>query len=155
MSTQKDYETFLAQVAKQTGLSALTPDKDGLISLRIEDTYTLNLQFVAASSKILSFVEVAKIPENADAEVYRELLAAGLFGQETGGGYFALERVSNVVVYNYTFDFNPNTADVDLFTDTLEKILSLVDMWAKRINVICNPNADSESASIDFSMFRV
>ena len=53
MPTRKEYEEFLARVAKSTGLDAFAPDKDGLVSLRVEETYTLNLQYVERSAKIL------------------------------------------------------------------------------------------------------
>ena len=49
MPTRKEYEEFLARVAKSTGLDAFAPDKDGLVSLRVEETYTLSLQYVERS----------------------------------------------------------------------------------------------------------
>lgn len=136
MSTQQDYEAFIAKIAEQTGIAALTPDADGLVSVRVEETYVLNLQYVEASSKILCFLEVGRIPQDAGAAVYRELLAAGLFGQETGGGYFALEPTENTVVYHYLFDFDPAVTDPEEFVRALEKILALADLWAGRLTQV-------------------
>lgn len=133
ISTLEDYKGFLGKVSERSGLD-FTPDEGGLVSLRVDDTYTLNLQYVAASSKILCFVDVATLPKTCDKAVYRELLVGTLFGKDTAGGYFALEGESETVVYNYLFDFDPVTIDPDETVAVIEKILSLVDVWAGRID---------------------
>ena len=133
MNTKADFEAFLAALRKETGLSALAADESGLVSVRVQDAYNLNLQFVEATGKILCFVEVSALPKNASVAVFRDLLIGGLFGKDTAGGYFALEPESETVVYNYFFDFEKATADVEDFVSTLEKILQLCDIWAERI----------------------
>jgi hypothetical protein len=140
MPTIDDFKTFFATIRKQTGLDMLTPDDDGLISIRVDDEYNVNMQFIEASAKILCFVEVATLPSDAGVAVYRDLLAGSLFGKETAGGYFALEKESNTIIYNYLFDFETAAADPENFVETLENILQLVDIWADRIN----GNLDSE-----------
>jgi hypothetical protein len=133
MKTIKDFQDFLAAVRSETGIDAMTADEDGLMSVRVNDEFNLNLQFIEASGKILCFVETATLPQDAPASVYRELLAAALFGSETAGGYFALESKTGAVVYNYLFDSDRAEADVEQFVETLEKILQLCGMWAMRI----------------------
>ena len=146
MTTQKEYVDFLTKVAEVTKLDAFVPDKDGLVGLRVEDTYTLNLQHIENPGKILCFVEVITLPKDADKIIYRNLLAAGLFGVDTGGGYFALEPESETVIYNYLFDFDPATSDPQAFAETLEQILSLVDLWAARIH---ENLAETEDSALD------
>ena len=131
-STLEDYKGFLAKLSEKTGLN-FTPDESGLVSLRVDDAYTLNLQYVAATSKILCFVDVATLPKTCDKAVYRDLLVGTLFGKDTAGGYFALEGESETVVYNYLFDFDPATTDPAATESVIENILMLVDMWAERI----------------------
>lgn len=156
MSTKQDYEAFIAKIAEQTGIAALAPDEDGLVSVRVEETYILNLQYVEPSSKILCFLEIARIPEDAGAKVYRDLLAANLFGQGTGGGYFSVEPTENTVVYNYTFDFDPDSADPEFFVQALEKILTLADFWATSLTGVTAEGspADEAPASPDAMTFR-
>ena len=134
MPTIDDYKTFLENIRKQTGLDMLVPDDDGLLSFRVDDEYNINLQFIEASGKILCFVEVVTLPSNAGVAVYRDLLAAALFGKDTAGGYFAMETESNTIIYNYMFDFDKAAAEPEAFVETLENILQLVDIWANRIN---------------------
>ena len=133
MSTKSEYEVFLGTLRKETGLEALVADDAGLVSVRIQDTYNLNLQFVEATGKILCFVEIATLPKDAGAAVFRDLLVGGLFGKDTAGGYFAVEPETETVVYNYFFDFDKAAADPDDFVSTLEKILQQCDIWAERI----------------------
>lgn len=133
MKTKSDYEQFLAEVRKASGIESLTADESGLVSVRVDDAYNVNLQFVKATGKVLCFVEVAELPKDASREVYRDLLMGGLFGKDTAGGYFALEPESESVVYNYFFDLETAARDVEGFISTLEKILQLCDIWAERI----------------------
>ena len=133
MSTIADFNDFIAAVRKDTGLAPFVPDESGLVSVRVDDAYNVNLQFVEATGKILCFVEVAELPTDAPRTVYRDLLAGGLFGKDTAGGYFSLDPESETVVYNYFFDLETAAQDVEEFIATLEKILQLCDIWAERI----------------------
>jgi len=134
MPNREDYDRLLADVRKQTGIGAMTADESGLVTVRVDDKYNVNLQFVEATGRILCFVEVAVLPKDAPKEVYRDLLAGGLFGKDTAGGYFTLEAESESVVYNYFFDLEAAAKDVDDFVSTLEKILQLCDAWCERID---------------------
>ena len=142
MNTLEDYKRFLADVRKQTGIESIKPDDSGLVSVRVDDAYNVNLQFVEATGKILCFVEVAQLSADTPKEVYRDLLAGGLFGKETAGGYFALEPDTETVVYNYFFDLAQAAEDTEDFVDSLEKILQLCDLWAERVR---SPSGDSDS----------
>jgi hypothetical protein len=133
MVSKEDYLKFMSEVRKVSGVDTLTPDETGLVSIRVDDAYNVNLQFVEATGKILCFVEVTALPPDASKAVYRDLLVGGLFGRDTGGGYFAVEPETETVVYNYFFDTAKAAEDVDNFISTLEKILQLCDIWTERI----------------------
>ena len=133
MASKEDYLKFMSEVRKASGVDTLTPDETGLVSVRGDDKYNVNLQFVEVTGKVLCFVEVAALPPDASKAVYRDLLVGGLFGKDTAGGYFALEPESETVVYNYFFDLEEAQKDVEDFIHTIEKILQLCDIWAERI----------------------
>ena len=147
MTAKEDYNRFLAEVRKETGIEALRPDESGLASVRVDDAYNVNLQFVEATGKVLCFVEVAELPADAPKAVYRDLLTGGLFGRETAGGYFAVESESETVVYNYFFDLEKAAQDVEEFVATLEKILQLCDMWAERIKEKLSGGSSNDDSS--------
>ena len=157
MSTKVYYETFLASLRKSTGIEALTADESGLVSVRVQDVYNLNLQFVEATGKILCFVEIATLPKDAPAAVFRDLLAGGLFGKDTAGGCFALEPETETVVYNYFFDFERAALEPDDFIATLEKILQLCDIWAERIRRVLagKPEGAGERATAEISVHNM
>ncbi|MBO4317424.1 MAG: type III secretion system chaperone [Mailhella sp.] len=134
MRSMEEYKAFLATVRKDTGLDMLVPDESGLVTVRVEDKYNLSLQYIDAAGRILCFVEIAQIPKNTPKSVYRDLLAGGLFGQETAGGYFTLETGSETVIYNYFFDGEAAAREPEDFVATLEKILQVCDLWADRIS---------------------
>ena len=133
MDEIEKYKAFLTNVRKETGIEAFSPDEDGLVSLKVDDRYNLNLQFVEATGKVLCFIEIAQLPKDSPAAVYRDLLVGGLFGKDTAGGYFSLESETESVIYNYFFDLDKIANDVDDFVSTLEKILQLCDIWVARI----------------------
>ena len=156
MTTLEDYARFLKQIREQTGIDSLRPDDAGLVSVRIDDAYNVNLQFVEPTGRILCFVEVAQLPPDTPKDTYRALLAGGLFGKETAGGYFALEPDTETVVYNYFFDLDRAAEDPEDFVDTIEKILQLCDLWAERIKA---PGGDGGPSSgdepADIHAFRI
>ena len=138
MTTKDSYAKFLAEVRKETGIEAFTSDETGLVSVRVDDAYNVNFQFVEATGKVLCFIELAALPHDAPKTVYRDLLAGGLFGKETAGGYFAIEPETETVVYNYSFDLEKAAEDVEDFVSTIEKMLQLCDIWAERIKADLN-----------------
>ena len=149
MHTLEDYAKFLAEIRKNTGLDMLTPDVSGLVTVRVQDEFNMGLQFVESTGKVLCFVEVVQLPRDAGREVYRDLLAGGLFGQDTGGGYFSLETETETVVYNYLFDFERVATAPDEFVSTLEKILQLCDIWVERIKGDLSSKDDTGEVSAE------
>ncbi len=147
MLTMDEYKVFLNEVRTATGLGMLVPDDDGLLSVRVDDKFNLNLQFLAPSGMILCFVEVTALPKDAPGAAYRELLAAGLFGQGTAGGYFSLEPSTNIVIYNYFFNGEEAARDADGFVSTLEMILQLCEDWAGRIDDLLVSGQDARPAA--------
>ena len=133
MSTRESYDMFLETLRGETGSDAFVADDGGLVSVCVDGHFNLNLQFIEPQGKILCFVEMARLPADAPREVYRALLAGGLFGRETAGGYFAIEPETETVVYTYMFDFERAEADIGEFVSTIEKILQLCDVWDERI----------------------
>ncbi len=134
MDTLEEYRAFLAEVRRLTGLDMLVPDDGGLVTVRVDDKYNLSLQYIAGPGRVLCFIEVAELPADAPKSVYRDLLAGGLFGNETAGGYFTLEPESETVIYNYFFDGENAAREPEAFVQTLENMLQLCEMWSERIS---------------------
>ncbi len=155
MTTRENFIQFLQQVREETGIETLVPNESGLVSVRVDDAYTVNLQFVEATGKVLCFIEVTELPADAPKEVYRHLLAGGLFGKDTAGGFFALEADTETVVYNYYFDLETVENDVEDFVASLEKILQLCDLWAERIREdLGGAGGNADGTPVDHMVFH-
>ncbi len=159
MNGIEDYRAFLAKVSEETGIAAFKPSEDGLASMRVDDAYNVNLQFVEATGKVLCFIEVMELPPDASKAVYRDLLVGGLFGKDTAGGYFSLEPETETVVYSYFFDLETASNDVEEFIHTIEKILQLCDLWAERIKGDMSADgaekpSDSSETTMGHAIFR-
>ena len=149
MRSMDEYRAFLVEFGKMIGMDNLN-DEGGLTTFRIDDKYNVNLQYIEATGKVLCFIELMELPKDAPKVVYRDLLIGGLFGSDTAGGYFTLEGDSEIVIYNYFFDGDMIAQDIDDFIASLEKILSLCDIWVDRINGLIEnqeSNVDQESNS--------
>ena len=133
MQSIEEFQQFLNSVSKLTGQELLAADERGLVAVTVDGELALNLQFVPATGKVLCFVEVAQIPADAPVELYRDLLAAGLFGQETAGGYFSLEKSSGTVIFNFVFD-GEMLQSPEEFVTGLENVLQLCALWENRIS---------------------
>ena len=153
MRSMEEYKEFLAAVRKDTGLDMLIPDDSGLVTVRVEDKYNLSLQYIEAAGKVLCFIEVTQLPKDAPKAVYRDLLAGGLFGQETSGGYFTLEPESESVIYNYFFDGEEAARDTEDFVATLEKMLQLCDIWVDRINSLLQAKTSEHNTPANVAIF--
>ena len=160
MNGIEDYKTFLTKVSEETGIAAFKPNEDGFASMRVDDAYNVNFQFVEATGKVLCFIEVAELPPDAPKAVYRDLLAGGLFGKDTAGGYFSLEPETETVVYNYFFDLEKASNDIEEFIHAIEKILQLCDLWAERMKEDMEadggekPSSDSSETPVGHAIFR-
>ena len=155
MTPRENYNHFLEQVREETGIESLVPDEAGFVCVRVDDAYNVNLQFVEATGNVLCFVEVAQLPPDTPKDTYRALLAGGLFGKDTAGGYFALEPDTETVVYNYFFDLARAAEDPEDFVDTIEKILQLCDLWAERIKASGGDGGSSGDEIPDLQAFRI
>ena len=156
MTTKETYSQFLKQVREEPGIDALVPDDSGLVSVRVDDAFNVNFQFVEATGNILCFVEVAELPKDAPRDVYRDLLAGNLFGRDTAGGFFALEPETETVVYHAFFDLETAAQDVESFVSAIEKTLQLCDLWAERLRGGSDggDGASPEAAPADHMVFH-
>ncbi|SFS85071.1 Tir chaperone protein (CesT) family protein [Succinivibrio dextrinosolvens] len=108
--------------------------------MRLKEVPFIIFLVTTSFARVLCFIEVCTLQKDTPKNVYRDLLVGGLFGKDTAGGYFTIEPQSETLIYNYMFELNEITKDVEDFTATLEKMLQLCDMWMDRINT----SADSD-----------
>lgn len=135
MKSLAEYKSFISEVRKFTGIDSFTADEEGLVSMRVDDKYNVNFQYIEGTRRFLCFVEVCTLERNTPSAVYRDLMAGALFGKETSGGYFTLDPSTDTLIYNYFFDGDDAAEDIEGFIRCIEQIMQLCDIWIDRINL--------------------
>ena len=131
-----------------TGQELLRADDQGLVSVTVNGKLQMTLQFSQATGRVLCFVEIAQIPPNAPVKLYQHLLAAGLFGQETAGGYFSLEETAGTVVYNCVL-YGEELISPEEFITQLENILQVCEIWEMRIEAALHEQSEASEQNAD------
>ena len=51
MATREDYEVFLAEVRKQTGIEAMTSDDAGLVSVTVDEKFNVTVEILGLKAQ--------------------------------------------------------------------------------------------------------
>jgi len=106
MPTLEDFSNFLAAIRQTNGNEAFVSDETGLVSVRVQDTYDLNLQFVESTGKILCFIAIAALTYALHTAALRkgEYMYRGSFSIEDKDGNIArwLDRAEGVYLRTST-----------------------------------------------------
>lgn len=89
--SREHYELMLAELGNAVNLP-LEADDTGYSSLEIDGSLIANMQYVESSDSIYIFYELGQIDSQVLDKVCVRLLAANLFGVETGGGVLAIHE---------------------------------------------------------------
>lgn len=136
------YETLLREFGAALGQPGLAPDEDGLCALSVDDgEVTLFIQ-LRDEDTVLVFAEVGLLPNDRAA---RTLLAANLFGRDTGGGALGLAEETGLVVYSRAEPLRG--LDYAHFAATVELFLDLLGHWRRVLPHLGEDEAAAPSAS--------
>ena len=144
MKSLEEYKAFITKVKKFTGLDSFDSDEDGLVSLRVDEKFNVNFQYITGTRRFLCFAEVCTLDRNAPRAVCRELLVGALFGKDTAGGYFTIDPSTETLIYNYFFDGDDVEEDIEGFVQTIEQIMQLCEMWIERVNAFEDNEKNAE-----------
>lgn len=130
MTSEENFTILLQELADLLRVPQLLPDEDGVVLLEI-DSMPFYLQYAAGRESVVFTCELAILPVSTPAGVYRQLLAAQLFDQGTGGGKFAIEEETNTVVFS--FERALDGVPFSLFEEILQNFLRVCDYWHKKL----------------------
>ena len=131
------YELMLAELGRAAGLP-LEADETGYSSLEVDGTLVANMQYVSESDSIYIFYELGRIESHVLGRVCERLLAANLFGVETGGGVLAMHSESHEVVFSYSA--SAAEPDTVRFQRIVENTLRYAEYWKAELESM---NADT------------
>ena len=119
---------IIADAANRLKVDAPEADADGVFQLKLEDEFTFYLRPLEDGSGIFAFAQLAELPDDTPAEVFRELLDANLFGEGSGNGFFALEDASGALVWQTRMP-----ADAQALADGILSAANLCRWWTFRL----------------------
>lgn len=124
------FHSLISELGRTAGL-LLQPDESGFCSLDVDGSVVANIQYVKSTNSAYFFYELGALDGNNIGEIAQRLLAANLFGVETGGGTLAMHKDSLEVVFSYSLAL----ADVDMprFEQVFSNTLRYAEYWKQEI----------------------
>lgn len=94
---------LLAELGRTLGLPDLALSGLGTASLVIDGDLTLNLEHEADAGLLVAYLSLGQAPADGRDDCFARLLAANLFGHDSGGGSIGLDRGSDELVLSRSF----------------------------------------------------
>ncbi len=98
-----DINRLLEEFGNYLGLESLALDEDNYCCLSFDAVF-VNIEAIPASSMVLLHTTLGQVAENAGADIYRQLLEANYFFQQTAGATLGLETGTRVVALTQIVD---------------------------------------------------
>ena len=149
MVSKEYYLKFMSEVRKVSGVDTLTPDETGLVSIRVDDAYNVNLQFVEATGKILCFVEVTALPPDANGAFGAMMLQANFHLRATEGA--TLCQNPETQAYALVRPFPLAITDVESLAAGLESLANQTENWRKALAGLNTAEAAKEQSAASTS----
>lgn len=151
--SREHYESLIRELGKSVDLE-LNVDESGYCCLEIDSTMLTHMQYIDVSDSIYIFFELGRIESHVLAQVCERMLAANLFGVETGGGVLAMHADSHELVFSYSF----SAAEEDFvrFQQILENVIHYAEYWKGELDSMNSASSVSTDADDPrLSMLRV
>ncbi len=94
---------LLAELGRAFGLPHLELSGLGTASLIIDGELTLNLEHMADAGLLMAYLSLGQAPADGREACFAQLLAASLFGRDSGGGTIGLDLASDEIVLSRSF----------------------------------------------------
>ncbi len=124
--SRERFESLIQELGKAVDME-LNADDTGYCCLEIDGSLLAHMQYVAASDSIYIFSELGRIEDHALASACERLLAANLFGVETGGGVLAMHGDSHELVFSYSV--SATEENPVRFQQILENVIHYAEYW--------------------------
>ena len=120
----------LAELGHQMGVN-VTLNEEGVCRLVFDERFLVDIEASPDQDAVHLYSVLCPIPPDDKERFYERLLEANLFGGDTGGAWFALDRAHGEVVLNRTVSM-ANT-DYREFADALEGFVNHLEAWDDKL----------------------
>lgn len=135
MSRQSDtVDVWLKELASLAGIDSLALNPQGVCAVRFGDRAEIVLELPDPSEVLHLYCAVCPIPpdEKAAAALYRHALELNMFGLETRGASFAVDRESERLLLCYTLPLAGT--DIVAFQNTIGNFAQVCDRFCQDLN---------------------
>lgn len=115
---------------RQTG-KPLALDANGICRIGFRGDAFLDVEPVPGSDHVLVYAPLAPLPERNAGNVYGKLLAANLFGEATGGAWFAIDPGTEEILLNRRLVLTE--LDADRFEALMLDLMDRVTQWKSEL----------------------
>lgn len=137
------FQSLIDQFGRVVGLSNLSIDDSGYCSLEVDSTLIFQLQYVETNNSVYIFSEIGTLVGQHAPQIAMQLLAANLFGIETGGGTLALQADSSTVVFSYQISLE--NLEFARFQGILENVMNYGERWQNRLGELVRNQGTEDS----------
>jgi hypothetical protein len=120
-------DDLLAEFGRRQTGKPLALDANGICRIGFRGDDFLDIEPVPGSDHALVYAPLAPLPERNAGNVYGKLLAANLFGEATGGAWFAIDPGTEEILLNRRLVL-PDL-DADRFEALLLDFMDRVTHW--------------------------
>ncbi|EXJ15660.1 type III secretion system chaperone [Imhoffiella purpurea] len=123
------FDELTRSLSDRLGLPDLAANREGMIRLAFAGDVEVDIEPEADGDALHIYTRLG--PQTEDPEVLARLLAANLFGRETGGAVIALDDFLKELLLARTFALG--TLDADAFLAALEEFVNYAELWRDRL----------------------
>ena len=120
----------LAELGHRMGLNVAL-DEQGVCRLVFDERFAVDIEASPDNDTVHLYSVLCPVPPENKGPFYERLLAANLFGGDTGGAWFALDGVHGEVVLNRTLKMTDT--DYQDFADLLEAFVDHLESWSDKL----------------------
>lgn len=134
----------LDQLGKQIGVPDLALDENGVCRMIFDRNLVVDLEQSDDASVLHIHSTLTGIPAEGRETLYGSLLAANLFGAETGGAVFALDIPAGEVVLFKSFRMDET--EYQDFVNGLENFVQQIENWKERLGAPVSSEVSDRTA---------
>ncbi len=133
-------QDMIAELGREMGIPGLALDENGLCRLVFDTKLVVDLEASSDGKVMHVYSVVCGIPPENREAFYDSLLAANLFGQETGGAAFARDETADEILL--CTRVNPDKTDFRDFVNQLEDFVNHLETWIEKLSGPARAEAD-------------
>jgi len=130
---------WLAELAEAAGIDSLELNPQGVAAVRFGDRVEIVFEAPENAAALHLYCPICDVPADpkAEAALYRRLLELNLFGLETRGASFAIDRDSNRVLLCYAMPLE--NADHMTFQNTVGNFAEVCERFCNELGDAAAP----------------